>query len=186
MAEPLTLPDSIQALDAIQGVFLAHIETYADERGAFMETFRREWFPWVNWDHLQSNCSISRANVLRGLHYHHHQIDYWFVTGGTIRVGLADLRPSSPTFKSTYTVELGENHRIGVFIPSGVAHGFYAVTDAVLTYLINNYYDGTDEYGVAWDDPDLALDWQVKTPLLSKRDACNPRLRDISLSELPR
>jgi dTDP-4-dehydrorhamnose 3,5-epimerase len=186
MAEPLTLPDSIQALEAIQGVFLAHIETYADERGAFMETFRREWFPWVNWDHIQGNCSISRANVLRGLHYHHHQIDYWFATSGTIRVGLADLRPSSPTFKSTHTLELGENHRIGVFIPPGVAHGFYAVTDAVLTYLINNYYDGTDEYGVAWDDPELAVDWQVKTPLLSKRDAHNPRLRDIALSELPR
>ncbi|MDK3162001.1 dTDP-4-dehydrorhamnose 3,5-epimerase [Kamptonema cortianum] len=184
-ASPQVAPH-IQALSQIEGVFLAPIVSFADERGRFMETFRRDWFPWVNWDSMQANRSESKANVLRGLHYHHRQIDYWHVVSGVVRVGLADLRPTSPTYRATHTLEIGDNNNIGVFIPVGVAHGFYAVTNAVLTYLVNNYYDGSDENGVAWDDPDLGIDWGVSSPLLSQRDQRNPRLRDISPENLPR
>lgn len=171
----------------ITGVYMIPIKAYADERGQFMETFRREWFPWINWDKIQSNRSDSVAGVLRGLHYHHHQIDYWYVPKGTVRVGMVDLRPSSPTYMATETLEIGEANNLGVFIPVGVAHGFLALTDVTLTYLVNNYYNGgKDENGVAWNDPDIGLDWGVETPLLSPRDAQNPLLKAIPADNLPR
>ena len=181
-----TLAPHLQLHEFIPDLLIASITAFGDSRGAFMETFRREWFPWVNWDRMQSNCSISAAGVLRGLHYHHHQIDYWFVTRGTIRVGLVDLRPSSPAYLRGTTIEMGEDNRIGLFVPSGVAHGFCALTDVTLTYLVNNYYDGADELGVAWDDPALGVPWGVDAPVLSARDLKNPRLADIPPEKLPR
>ncbi len=176
----------LQPHDFIPDVYLAPITAFGDSRGAFMETFRREWFPWLNWDRIQGNCSISAPGVLRGLHYHHHQIDYWFVTQGVMRVGLVDLRPSSPAYLRGTTLEIGDNNRAGLYVPSGVAHGFYAVTGVTLTYLVNNYYDGSDELGVAWDDPAHGIQWGADSPLLSPRDLKNPRLADIPAERLPR
>lgn len=173
--------------ERIAGVYFVPIKVYADERGQFMETFRREWFPWINWDRIQSNRSDSRAGVLRGLHYHHHQIDYWYVSRGSVRVGMVDLRRSSETFMAVETYEIGDANNVGVFIPAGVAHGFLALTDVTLTYLVNNYYDGgKDELGVAWNDPQIAIPWGVDAPLMSPRDKQNPFLRDIPLERLPR
>jgi dTDP-4-dehydrorhamnose 3,5-epimerase len=174
------------ASDKIEGVYFMPIKAFEDDRGRFMETFRREWFPWINWDRIQCNRSDSKVGVLRGLHYHHHQIDYWYVPRGTVRVGMVDLRPSSATYKSTQTLEVGDANNMGVFIPVGVAHGFYALTDATLMYLVNNYYlDGKDENGVAWNDPNIHLDWGTTTPMLSPRDQKNRFLRDIPAGELP-
>lgn len=161
------------------------IKAYSDERGRFMETFRREWFPSINWDKIQSNRSESKQGVLRGLHYHFWQIDYWYVISGTIRVGMVDLRPASPTYMATQTIEIGEQNNIGVFIPVGVAHGFVALTDTVLTYLVNNYYSGEDERGVAWNDPTIDLNWGIDNPIVSERDQRNRLLKDIPADELP-
>ena len=169
----------------IDGVYTMPIRAFADERGRFMETFRREWFPWINWDKMQSNRSESKANVLRGLHYHFWQIDYWYVVNGDIRVGMVDLRPSSPTYMTVETLEIGEHNNVGVFIPVGVAHGFLALTDATLTYLVNNYYSGADERGVAWNDPTINIPWGIENPLISDRDKQNRLLKDIPADELP-
>ncbi|MDE0633668.1 MAG: dTDP-4-dehydrorhamnose 3,5-epimerase, partial [Caldilineaceae bacterium] len=111
---------------------------------------------------------------------------YWFCVNGTVQVALADLRPDSPTFRQTETLEIGEHNYMGVFIPVGVAHGFLALTDAVLTYNVDNYYDNSDEHGVAWNDPDLAVEWKQKAPQLSDRDRGNPFLADLSVDHLPR
>ncbi len=178
--------DFIHDVPAIDGVQIAHLQTYADERGQFNEVFRRTWFPQVSWDKLQSNLSRSKAGVLRGLHYHFHQVDYWFVPQGHIRAGLADLRPSSPTFKAAHLLEIHADRPTGLFIPVGVAHGFYAVTDCSLLYFVNNYYTGADEYGVAWDDPAFNLDWgYTLAPFISERDRTNPRLKNISPDDMP-
>jgi dTDP-4-dehydrorhamnose 3,5-epimerase len=176
-----------QPSSKIEGVYITTIRAFEDERGRFMETFRREWFPWINWDRIQCNRSDSKAGVLRGLHYHRHQIDYWYVPHGTVRVGMVDLRPTSSTFMTTLTMEIGEKFNFGVFVPIGVAHGFYALTDATLMYMVNNYYDGgKDELGVAWNDPDINLDWGVNgIPLLSPRDERNRFWRDIPANERP-
>jgi dTDP-4-dehydrorhamnose 3,5-epimerase len=170
----------------IEGVYTVTPRVFGDERGRFMETFRREWFPWVNWEYIQGNRSDSKQHVLRGLHYHLHQIDYWYVTHGMIRVGMVDLRPASRTYMATQTLEIGAENNTGVFIPVGVAHGFVALTDATLTYLVNNYYNGgEDERGVAWNDPAIHIDWGIENPLLSDRDKQNRLLKDIPADELP-
>jgi dTDP-4-dehydrorhamnose 3,5-epimerase len=169
----------------IAGVKIVRLKVFRDERGRFLETFRKEWFPERTWSIVQTNRSDSRAGVLRGLHYHFHQVDYWYVAQGRIRVGLADLRKDSPTFGASETVEMGEQNEYGLYIPSGVAHGFYALTDATLIYLVDNYYDGGDEFGVAWDDPDLAVPWNVRAPILSARDRANPRLQEIPVEQRP-
>jgi dTDP-4-dehydrorhamnose 3,5-epimerase len=116
--------DFITSSEIINGVQIVRPRVFADARGEFMEIFRSEWFPQVDWTRTQSNRSISKAHVLRGLHYHFRQVDYWYVPQGRIRAGLLDLRPSSPTYKVALTVDMGEENNIGLFIPVGVAHGF--------------------------------------------------------------
>lgn len=180
------VPANIQESAVIHGLYTVPIRIHGDERGRFREIFRQSWFPWIDFSNLQSNFSESKAHVLRGLHYHHRQIDYWFVTTGMIRVGLADLRRNSPTYRATQTLDIGEDNPIGVFIPIGVAHGFVSLTDACLIYYVNQYYDNTDEHGVAWDDPDLNVAWNIENPILSGRDLQNPRLRDITPENHPR
>ncbi len=175
----------IRELEAIHGVQVAELKAWGDERGQFIETFRKEWFPQRDWARVQTNRSDSKQGVLRGLHYHFHQVDYWYVARGAIRVGLADLRPDSPTFHQSAVLELSEQQPRGLFIPVGVAHGFLTLSDATLTYLVDNYYDAADEHGVRWDDPTLAVPWGVTDPLLSPRDQQNLFLADIPPARLP-
>jgi dTDP-4-dehydrorhamnose 3,5-epimerase len=176
----------IQESTVIKDVYIATLKPYADVRGRFMETFRKEWFPQRSWDIIQTNRSDSKAGVLRGLHYHFQQVDYWYVIAGKIRAGLYDLRPDSPTYGAAQTIEMGEENQLGVFIPVGVAHGFVALTDVTLIYVVDNYYSGDDEFGIAWNDPALGLAWGVESPIISARDAANPRLADIPPDKLPR
>lgn len=173
----------------ILGVYTVPIRVHADARGRFMETFRAAWFPQVSWARMQSNRSDSAPGVLRGLHYHFHQIDYWYVPAGSARAAMVDLRPNSPTYLMGQVIDMGEPDNVGVFIPVGVAHGFLALTACTMTYVVNNYYDASDEYGVAWDDPTLGLDWGLSpdaAPLLSPRDQANPRLAEIPSEARPR
>lgn len=171
--------------DVISGVKFVELKVWADSRGHFLETFHKEWFPERSWDIVQTNCSYSDTNVLRGLHYHRRQVDYWFVPRGMIRVILADLRRSSPTRGASQILEIGDDNPVGIFIPVGVAHGFISITKATLTYLVDNYYDGSDELGVAWNDPAFDIDWGVHEPDLSPRDRQNPMLKDIPTHLLP-
>ena len=169
----------------ISGVLRVELQSFADERGQFVEIFRKEWFPQLSWQAIQSNRSVSTAGVLRGLHFHRRQVDYWFLVEGTIRAGLVDLRRSSRTNGAAELIEYSADTNMGLFIPAGVAHGFLAVTDATLIYYVDNYYDGADEFGVAWDDPEIDLGWGTERPLLSARDLANPRLSDIPAGDLP-
>ena len=82
-------------------------------------------------------------------------------------------------------MEIGDENPLGLFIPAGIAHGFLALTDTILTYLVDNYYNGSDEYGVLWNDPALGIDWGVSNPRLSDRDLQNSLLRDIPAHQLP-
>lgn len=171
----------------IPGVLIVALQPFADERGRFTETFRKEWFPQREWSRIQTNRSDSRAGVLRGLHYHFNQVDYWYLLSGQIRVGLADLRPSSPSYRKTETIDLDAANNRGLYIPVGIAHGFLALSDVTLFYTVDNYYDGSDEYGLAWDDPDIFVPWGAEiTPIVSGRDATNPFFKDIPNDRLPR
>jgi dTDP-4-dehydrorhamnose 3,5-epimerase len=170
---------------AIRGVTVVRLIAHPDTRGRFLETFRKSWFPGREWGDVQSNLSESKAGVLRGLHYHVRQVDYWIPVRGRVRAGLFDLRRSSPTRGERLVVDMNATEPTGLFIPPGVAHGFLALTDLVLTYLVDAYHDGTDELGVAWDDPEIAIPWDAARPILSPRDETNPRLREIPADRLP-
>ncbi len=179
------MPD-IQNSIMIEDVQTVTLKSFGDERGRFMETFRKEWFPQRSWDIIQSNRSDSKQGVLRGLHYHFQQVDYWYVAAGMVRVGLVDLRPNSPTYKAAQTIDMGDENQIGLFIPIGVAHGFVALTDVTLTYIVDNYYNGADEFGMAWNDPDIGPNWGVDSPILSQRDLQNPTFTNIPPENLPK
>jgi dTDP-4-dehydrorhamnose 3,5-epimerase len=170
--------------DQIAGVWIVTPDVHGDDRGRFIETYRREWFPHGR-EMIQANRADRQAGALVGLHYHLHQADYWYVPFGTARVVLHDLREGCPTDGATLELELsGDNHH-GVFIPPGVAHGFAALTDMVITYLVDGYYNANDELGVAWDDPAIGADWGVASPILSERDRSNPRRADIDPGRRP-
>lgn len=171
--------------EQIQGVKFVKLRAFTDVRGRFLESFRKEWFPERTWDAMQMNRSDSKQHVLRGLHYHFHQADYWYALTGTLRVGLFDLRRSSPTFGASETLDIGGTNEMGVFIPPGVAHGFVALTDATLVYVVDQYYNAGDEFGVSWNDPALKLAWGVSQPILSERDQENPRLAEIPAEQMP-
>jgi dTDP-4-dehydrorhamnose 3,5-epimerase len=106
---------------------------------------------------------------------------------GQIRAALFDLRPNSPTFKQAQTIDLNADNRTGLFIPIGVAHGFAGLSDRlILTYVVDNYYDSSDEFGIKWNDPALGIDWGVKDAIVSGRDAANPLFNDIPIDRLPK
>lgn len=168
----------------IRDVLHVEPDVYGDARGRFVETYRRSWFP-LGREMVQANRSEKSANSVVGLHYHLHQADYWYVTRGDARVVLHDLRLGSPTEGVTEVCELGEDEH-GIFIPPGVAHGFGALSDLTLIYLVDSYYNPNDELGVAWDDPTIAADWGVVDPVLSNRDLRNPGREDIPDHLVPR
>jgi dTDP-4-dehydrorhamnose 3,5-epimerase len=175
---------AVSESDKIAGVWLVEPAAHGDQRGLFIETYRREWFPSGR-EMIQGNRANRQQGALVGLHYHLHQADYWYVPFGVARVVLHDLREGGPTDGATLDLELsGENH-MGVFIPPGVAHGFAALTDIVITYLVDGYYNPADELGVAWDDPEIDGDWGVAAPILSARDQANPTRADLPASRRP-
>ena len=175
---------NVRESDTIAGVYVVEPSVHGDARGAFVETYRREWVPGAR-EMIQSNRSTKQAGALVGLHYHLHQADYWYVPLGTIRVVLHDLRAGGPTDGATACFDIsGENHH-GVYIPPGVAHGFAALTDSILTYLVDGYYNPADELGVAWDDAQIGADWGVESPVLSARDQSNPRRADLPVDRRP-
>lgn len=167
----------------ISGVWIVEPAIHGDQRGMFIETYRREWFPHGR-EMIQGNRANRQQGALVGLHYHLHQADYWYVPFGRCRVVLHDLREGSPTDGATQVIDLGarddgtHDHR-GVYIPPGVAHGFAALTAMTITYLVDSYYNPADELGVAWNDPAIGADWGVATPVLSARDQANPLRADI-------
>lgn len=176
---PAFLPSAIA--DVVHVVPDAH----GDERGRFVETYRRAWLPLAR-EMVQANRSEKQAGAIVGLHYHLHQADYWYVLRGHARVVLHDLRQGSPTDGTTETVELNGEEDRALFIPPGVAHGFASLTDVLLWYLVDGYYNPADELGLAWDDPDVAADWGVEDPVLSARDRSNPRRSEIDPRDRPR
>jgi dTDP-4-dehydrorhamnose 3,5-epimerase len=169
---------------SIADVVSVEPDVHGDDRGRFVETYRRSWLP-LGREMIQANRSEKQAGAVVGLHYHLHQADYWYVLRGRARVVLHDLRRGSSSEGVTETLDLcGEQDR-GLFIPPGVAHGFAALSDLLLWYMVDGYYNPEDELGLAWDDDEVCADWGVADPVLSARDLANPRRRDIPEALLP-
>jgi dTDP-4-dehydrorhamnose 3,5-epimerase len=170
---------------------------HADSRGSFRELWRASWFPNASASiagrddarFVQANLSTSAAGVLRGLHYHRRQLDHWVVLSGRAFVALVDVRPALPAGSAGASAAVVETRELGpdewVVIPAGVAHGFLALEPLELAYVVTNEYDGTDELGFAWDDPEVGVPWPPVPaspdgrPMLSDRDQNNPSLTDL-------
>jgi dTDP-4-dehydrorhamnose 3,5-epimerase len=178
------MPELI-ASTTINDVLLVRPDVHGDERGRFVETYRRSWFP-LGREMVQGNRSEKQAGAVVGLHYHLHQAEYWYVLRGQARVVLHDLRQGSATDGATEIVELDGDVDQGLYIPPGVAHGFASLTDLLLWYLVDSYYNDSDELGLAWDDPEVGADWGVSDPILSNRDQTNPRRADLPEGLRPR
>lgn len=157
----------------IPGVVIRAPEVHADSRGRFAEIYRSAGMPHA---FVQSNHSRSEAGVLRGLHYHRNQDDLWYVVCGRAQAALVDLRDRGGT-PVVETHVLDGDDPVTLYVPRGVAHGYLALSELHLMYWVTSEYDPSDELGVAWDDPVLAVPWQLAgEPHVSRRDAENPPL----------
>ena len=171
---------------AIEGVATRHVPTISDERGWFMELWRASLTDESGEAFIQANVSRSRAGVLRGMHFHRRQADLWMPLEGRVLAATADLRGlldeergSVAAGVPSQVIELRPGDML--LIPRLVAHGFWAFEDTLLLYLVSNEYDGSDEHGFAWDDPQAGIGWpRDRTPTISERDRTNPLLRELA------
>ena len=170
----------------IEGVVIIEPKLFNDARGYFFESFSQREFDEAvrRVRFVQDNESRSSRGVVRGLHFQKPpfaQSKLVRVISGAVLDVAVDIRRGSPTFGRHVAVELsGENHR-QVFIPRGFAHGFSVLTESVVfQYKCDNYYSPESEGALAWDDPDLGIDWKIAPSdvILSEKDRCQSRLRD--------
>ncbi len=171
---------------AIDGVVIIEPRLFKDERGYFFESFSQKEFEEkvCKTVFVQDNESKSSYGVLRGLHFQKPpfaQSKLVRVVRGAVLDVAVDIRKGSPTFGKHVAVELtAENHR-QFFIPRGFAHGFSVLSqEVVFQYKCDNYYAPQSEGALAWDDPDLGIDWRIPAAeiVLSKKDKAHPRLKD--------
>ena len=175
----------IEKCGEIDGLYLIQPTVFGDSRGYFMETYNYEEFKEAGLDmvFVQDNQSSSTKGVLRGLHYQkkHTQGKLVRVLSGEVFDVAVDIRKGSPTFGQYVSVELtGENHR-QFFIPRGFAHGFSVLSEEVIfQYKCDNFYSPQSEGAIAWNDPDLNIDWRIPAEkvVLSEKDSKHPRLKD--------
>jgi dTDP-4-dehydrorhamnose 3,5-epimerase len=173
---------------AIPAVKLIHPIRHADDRGFFSETWKRARLleEGLDLDFQQENHSLSReAGVVRGLHFQTHpaaQAKLLRVVRGRIWDVAVDLRRRSPTYGKWVAAELSAENWTQILVPVGFAHGFCTLEpDTEVVYLVSSPYSGPNDAGVAWDDPDLAVDWPIdrSQAILSDKDRRQPAFRDI-------
>ncbi len=167
----------------IPGLLLLEPRVFEDPRGFFLETFHAERYAahGIPRTFVQDNWSRSVKHTLRGLHFQEprSQGKLVFVTRGAVWDVAVDVRRGSPTFARWFAVELNETNRKQLWIPRGFAHGFCVLSDlADFQYKCTEAWAAECERAVAWDDPELAISWPTASPLLSKKDAEAPHLKD--------
>lgn len=171
---------------SIAGVWIIEPKIFNDPRGYFFESYNQKEFNEKigRIDFVQDNESFSSYGVLRGLHFQNPpfaQSKLVRVIQGKVLDVAVDIRHGSPTFGKYVSVELsGENHR-QFFIPRGFAHGFCVLSEtALFQYKCDNFYAPQSEGAIAWNDPDLNIDWRISADkvLLSEKDRHHPLLRD--------
>lgn len=169
----------------ISGLVLVTPSLFRDERGFFMESWRRELWAsaGISLDFEQDNHSLSQYGTLRGLHYQTTPGQGKLIrcTRGKIWDVAVDLRKESSTYGRWHAVVLDSEKHQQFWIPVGFAHGFCVLSqEAEVQYKCTSVYNPKTEAGIAWNDPDLAIEWPIQRPLLSQRDQSNPSFRSTS------
>jgi dTDP-4-dehydrorhamnose 3,5-epimerase len=169
----------------LDGTSLIEPVVHGDERGFMLESYSRE--AWrklgVEVDFVQHNHSRSSKGTLRGIHFQTSpgQAKLVRCPRGAILDVAVDLRRESPTYGQWEAHVLDDASHRQLFVPVGFGHGFAVLSDvADVAYQVSSYYDPATEAGIAWDDPEVGVDWQVSEPLLSERDKNAPRLNEVA------
>ena len=173
----------------ISGLLTIEPKVFGDPRGFFLESWnlRRYREAGVGADFVQDNVSFSRRGILRGLHFQNPnpQGKLLQVLQGEVFDVALDIRRSSATFGKWHGLVLSAENKRQFYIPSGFAHGFAVLSDtALFHYKCTEFYSPRDEMAICWDDPDVGIEWPLKEPVLSERDAKGLRLRDAPRERL--
>ena len=165
----------------IKGLIICKPKIICDKRCFFTETFRKDLFDNFIGERssfCQTNCSESNYGTIRGLHFQispSSQTKLVSVQSGEILDVVLDLRRNSKTFGKYFSILLSDINNYQFFIPSGFAHGFSVLSNkARVQYMVDNFYDKKNEYGINPLDEDLNIDWKVKDPIISEKDIANP------------
>ncbi len=160
----------------LDGLKLIELDVHGDERGFFVERYHQQKFAELGFAEtfVQDNHSRSSPGILRGLHYQHTppQGKLVGVTRGTVLDVAVDIRPTSPTYGQHHAEELSGSNGLLLWVPPGFAHGFSVLGDELVDifYKVSGNYNPEGEGGIAYDDPELAIDWKVETSIVSERD----------------
>jgi dTDP-4-dehydrorhamnose 3,5-epimerase len=174
----------------LEDVLVVEPVVYSDDRGFFLETYHKAKYRemGIPVEFVQDNLSFSHKGILRGLHFQHPhgQAKLVQVLAGHVYDVAVDVRRKSINFGKWVGIHLSDVNKRQVYIPEGFAHGFCVLSDTVLFYYkCSDLYDPGCERGVRWDDPDLSIDWPVREPILSEKDAGYRRLKDVPSEQLP-
>jgi dTDP-4-dehydrorhamnose 3,5-epimerase len=175
---------------ALPGVLLIEPDVLADARGFFLESYHQRKFAelGITDSFVQDNHSRSVKGTVRGLHYQlkFPQAKLCRVIQGEVLDVVVEIRQGSPNFGKWAGFVLSAETRQMIYVPAGFAHGFAVLSDtAEFLYKCSDFYHPEDERGVLWSDPGIGIDWQVKSPLLSRKDQLYPRLQQVAPEELP-
>lgn len=174
----------------LPGVIVIEPNKFGDKRGFFLETFREDTLKdaGINANFVQDNHSRSTRGVLRGLHYQMIQTQGKLVrvaTGAVYDVAI-DVRDGSPTFGQWYGTQLDEHNMRMMYVPPGYAHGFVVLSETTdFLYKCTDYYHPQSEQGIAWNDPDIGINWPIADVSLSDKDCRNVLLKDQLSKNLP-
>lgn len=160
---------------------------FSDERGHFYESYKFSDFQknGISDNFVQDNYSYSSRGVVRGLHFQaagKEQAKLVYCLSGEIYDVVVDLRKSSKTFGKYFGIVLSAENNLMLYIPKGFAHGFATLSEATkISYKVSEEYDPKSEFGIRWNDPDLAIDWRVESPIVSAKDQILPLLKDSKI-----
>lgn len=167
---------------AIEPVLIVEVEWFGDKRGFIMESYQKRRYleQGIAYEFVQDIHSRSAKNVVRGFHYQDGSAPMAKLvrcTVGALLDVVVDLRVGSPTFGSTFSIELSAENKKQLLVPPEFGHGFCALTDVCeMQYKVSNYYTPSAEGAVAWNDPEIGFAWPVTDPILSRRDRDAPSL----------
>jgi len=169
----------------LAGVLIIEPKVFGDARGFFKETFQAERYleAGIEYTFVQDNYSRSQKGVLRGLHFQITKPQGKLVscTKGAVFDVAVDIDPKSITYGQYVGSELTEENHKQLWVPPGYAHGFCVLSEtADFHYKCTDYYDPSDEGGVIWNDPDVAIEWPIADPSLSNKDAILPTLKELA------
>ena len=169
----------------LAGVLIIEPKVFGDSRGFFKETFQAERYreAGIEYTFVQDNYSRSQKGVLRGLHFQITKPQGKLVScpKGAVFDVAVDIDPESTTYGQYVGVELTEENHKQLWMPPGYAHGFCVLSEtADFQYKCTDYYDPSDEGGVIWNDPDVAIEWPIDNPSLSSKDALLPTLAELN------